>query len=162
MEDVSRDAYDYFLNTETGKVITISIDALKNAEATLYKTNDESMEKEIALEEYEMPDWVEEEIELAIKIFSEEKERHVRIPERKSQEAYSLMNGFTESIEEFHPYEELSTALKSSNAFARFKKALADFPEYRKKWFAFNANAMKKAITDWLEAIGIKPEQAYH
>jgi hypothetical protein len=39
---------------------------------------------------------------------------------------------------------------------------LSAFPELKKKWFAFNANAMKKTITEWLESIGIKPEQGYY
>ncbi len=161
MEDVSRDAFDYYLDLETGSIITLSIDTLERAESMLYKNEDEIIDDEKVIEEFDMPERIEKEIELAIKIFSE-KERYIRIPERESQEAYALMKKFTESIEELHPYEELSSALNSSNTFGRFKKALAVFPAYREKWFAFNAKAMKKTISEWLNSIGIKPEQVYY
>ena len=159
MEDVSRDAFDYFLDLETGSVVTISVDALEGAKSSLYK-GDELID-ESSLEAYDMPEWIEDEVELAIRIFSEE-ERYVRIPERESQEVYALMKKFTEGIDELRPHDELSIALNSPNSFSRFKKALADYPAYRKKWFALNAGAMKKTIIEWLESIGIKPEQRYY
>ncbi len=160
MEDVSRDALDYFLNLETGNVVTISQEMLDRAEEAFCR-NAEASENEIP-GEFDMPEEMEKEIELAVKIFSSEKEKYVRIPERESKEAYSLMKDFAESITELHPHDELITSLNGSNSFSRFKKVLADFPEYRGKWFAFNANAMKKTITDWLISIGIKPEQDYY
>jgi len=160
MEDVSRDAFDYFLDLETGSVVTISQEMLEKAKDTFYK-DDELLDEE-HLEEYEMPDWMEEEIETALRVFSSEKGRYVRIPERESEKAYILMKKFTEGVEELHPHDELSNALNSHNAFSRFKKTLADYPEYRERWFAMNAGAMKKTITEWLESIGIKPEQGYY
>ena len=81
------------------------------------------------------------------------------IPEREPKEVYALMKRFTEGIDELRPHDELSAALNNPNSFSRFKKALSNFPEHRKKWFALNAGAMKKTITEWLESIGIKPEQ---
>jgi hypothetical protein len=159
MEDVSRDAFDYFLDLETGSVVTISVDALERAKGSLYK-GDELID-ESSLEKFIMPDWIEDEVELIIKILSE-KERYVRIPERESQGAYSLMKRFAEEIDELSPHDELSAALNSLDSFSRFKKALSNFPEHRKKWFALNAGAMKKTITEWLNSIGIKPEQGYY
>ena len=141
MEDVSRDAFDYFLDLETGSVVTISVDALEGAKSSLYR-GDELID-ESSLEAYDMPEWIEDEVELAIRIFSE-KQRYVRIPERKSQEVYALMKKFTEGIDELRPHDELSAALNSHDSFSSFKKALSNFPEYRKKWFALNAGAMKK------------------
>lgn len=161
MEDVSRDAFDYCLDLETGEVITISVDMLEKAEATLYKSDDEVISDDKELDGYDMPGWIEKEVELAIKIFSE-KDRYVRIPERESHETYSLMKEFIEGIDELYPHEKLSGALAGKGAFSRFKKALGDYPVYREKWFAFNANAMKKIITKWLASLGVKPEQAYH
>ena len=159
MEDVSRDAFDYFLDLETGEVKKISVDALEGTKDSLYKGDE--MIDESSLEEFDMPESVEKEIELAIRIFSE-KERYTRIPERESREAYSLMERFTEGIDELRPHDELSAALNSPNSFSSFKKALSAFPEHKKKWFAFNANAMKKTISDWLASIEIKPEQGYY
>jgi len=161
MEDVSRDAFDYFLDLETGEVITVSLDMLEKAEGTLYKSNDEVIDADKELDGYDMPEWIEKEVELAIKIFSE-KDRYVRIPERESYETYNLMKRFVEGIDELHPYERLADSLNGKGAFGRFKKVLADYPAYREKWFASNANAMKKEINEWLESIGVKPEQEYY
>ncbi|MBA3071145.1 MAG: hypothetical protein FP829_03125 [Nitrospirae bacterium] len=160
MEDVSRDAFDYFLDLETGSVVTISQEMLEKAKDTFYK-DDELLDEE-HLEEYEMPDWMEEEIETALRVFSSEKERYIRIPERQSQEIFNLMKEFVEDVNELKIEEKLSASLSGGKPFSRFKKALADYPVYRKKWFAMNAGAMKKTITEWLESIGIKPEQGYY
>ena len=162
MEDVSRDAFDYFLDLETGEVMTISNEMLEKAEATLYKSDSAPIDNEKEIDEYDMPEWIEKEVEMAVRIFSSEKGRYVRIPERESSDAYNLMKKFTEGVEELHPHDELLSALGANNAFSRFKKALADYPQYREKWFALNAKAMKKTINEWLNSIGIKPEQVYH
>lgn len=159
MEDVSRDAFDYFLDLETGEVKRISGDALEGAKDSLYKGGE--LIDEPSLETFDMPEWIEKEIELAIRIFSE-KGRYVRIPERESADAYNLMKRFTEGIDELRSYDELSAALNSPNSFSSFKKALSAFPEHKKKWFAFNAKAMEKTISDWLASIGVKPEQGYY
>lgn len=162
MEDVSRDAFDYFLDLETGAIMTISNEMLEKAEATLYKSDSAPIANEKEIDEYDMPEWIEKEVELAVRIFSSEKDRYVRIPERESSDAYNLMKIFTEGVDELRPHDELLSALGSPNAFSRFKKALSAFPSYREKWFAFNAKAMKKTISDWLESIDIKPEQGYY
>ncbi|MDP3112304.1 MAG: UPF0158 family protein [Thermodesulfovibrionales bacterium] len=162
MEDVSRDAFDYFLDLETGEVMTISNEMLEKAEANLYKSDNEPITNEKEIDEYDMPEWIEKEVEMAVRIFSSEKDSYVRIPERESSDAYNLMKKFTEGVEELHPHDELLSALGSPNAFSRFKKALSDFPSYREKWFALNARAMKKTISEWLTSIGVKPEQVYH
>lgn len=164
MEDVSRDAYDYFLDLETGEVITISVDMLEKAEATLYKDlykDDEPISNDREVEGFDMPEWLEKEVELAVKIFSED-ERYIRIPEREPREAFALIKEFVEGIDELQPHDRLSNAISGKGAFSRFKKVLAYYPVYREKWFAFNANAMKNEIAEWLESIGIKPEQIYY
>ena len=55
--------------------------------------------------------------------------------------------------------QPLSTA-KTHSAGSR--RRLLIIPRTEKKWFALNAGAMKKTITEWLESIGIKPEQRYY
>ena len=76
-------------------------------------------------------EWIEDEVELAIKIFSE-KQRYVRIPERESQEVYALMKKFTEGIDELMPHDELSAALNSPNSLSRFKRRLLIIPRTEK------------------------------
>ncbi|MBI1810342.1 MAG: hypothetical protein HYR78_00090 [Nitrospirae bacterium] len=53
MEDVSRDAFDYFLDLETGEIKTISVDALEGAKSSLYR-GDELID-ESSLEDYTAP-----------------------------------------------------------------------------------------------------------
>jgi hypothetical protein len=55
--------------------------------------------------------------------------------------------------------EELTGALNGKGAFKRFKSVLIGYPKERKKWHGYNAAAMKKVITVWLNSLGIEPER---
>ncbi|MFZ6016756.1 MAG: UPF0158 family protein [Nitrospirota bacterium] len=160
MEDIVRNAFDYFLDLKTGAVIVLSGDILSRAKSILYKgVDDESRIDEIRFnEEYDLPDWMEDEVELAIEILFDEEKRYIRIPERQSGEAYTTMTNFLETITDQELKEELSVALNGKGAFARFKNVLIDYPKERKRWYGYNAKAMKKVIIEWLDSIGVEPE----
>lgn len=157
MEDVARDAFDYFLDLKTGEVIALSEDILSRVRSILYKgADDESGIDEVKFnEEYNLPDWMEDEVELAIKVLFDEEERYICIPERQSGEAYTTMTNFLETITDQELKEELSVALNGKGAFARFKDVLVNYPKERKGWHGYNAKAMKKVIIEWLGSIEI-------
>lgn len=162
MEDISREAFDYFLDAETGDVIILSEDIIERAKKILCENIDEDMGdfEEVEFdEETDVPDWMEEEIELALDMFLDEKDRYVRIPERNSANAYAAMREFTESLEDMPLQEELRTILNGKGAFRKFKDALAPYPKERKMWYGYNAKSVKKEIGDWLKSIAIEQEQ---
>ncbi|MDA8432821.1 MAG: hypothetical protein M0Z60_07645, partial [Nitrospiraceae bacterium] len=75
MEDTTRDAFDYFLDSETGEIIILSEDILGKARQMLLRELDEDIAEyeEVEFDEPpDFPEWMEDEIELALDIFLDE------------------------------------------------------------------------------------------
>jgi hypothetical protein len=161
MEDISRDTFDYFIDLNTGEVVSFSDEILSEIKSRLYDSDYDEIEDDIEYiefdEEPEIPDWMEDEVELALEILLDEDGRYVRIPERKSHVAYKSMADFIEIIKNQAIKEELSNVLDGKKAFSRFKSALINFPKERKRWHGYNAKAMKTEIVKWLRSIGVEP-----
>jgi hypothetical protein len=163
MEDVVRDTFDYFFDLETGEVMTFSEEILSEVKSRLYEGDSDELEDDIEYAEFdeepELPDWMMDEVELALEILLDENERYIRIPERESHAAYRSMAGFIETVDDLYLREELSEALNGKGAFRRFKDVLIDYPKERKRWHGYNAKTMKKEIAEWLDSIAIEPDQ---
>jgi len=161
MEDVSRDTFDYFLDLETGEVITFSEEILREVETKLSVDDYEDIEDDIEYIEFDedpdLPDWMADEVELALEILFGEDERFIRIPKRASSMAYESLFRFIETVEDASLGKELSSALDGKGAFKRFKDVLLAHPKERKRWHGYNAKAMKRAIIEWLRSIRIDP-----
>ena len=163
IEDTDRDAFDYFLNTETGDVIVLSGDIIQRAEKILEETYDEDMSEfdEVHFDKIlEVPEWMEDEVELALNIFLYEKEHYARIPERIHSNGYKAMKEFTETLENLQLKEHLLAILDGKGSFRRFKNELEPFPKERKQWYKFNAAYAKKDLIKWLGTIGIEPNKS--
>ncbi|MBI5641291.1 MAG: hypothetical protein HZA17_12790 [Nitrospirae bacterium] len=159
MEDTERDAFEYFLDKETGNIVILSQEIISRAYAILDEEFDEDLAEyeEVEFdEEYAVPDWMEDEIELALDIFINEKERYVRIPERLHRDGYNTMKEFCGQLENKELSGQLMQILDGKGAFRRFKDALETYPRERKSWYAFNAKIAKKEIENWLKSIGIE------
>jgi hypothetical protein len=160
MEDVVRDTFDYYLDLETGEVATFSEEILGEARSRLCDNDFEDMDDDMEYvefdEEPELPEWMLDEIELAIEILLDEG-RFVRIPERSSAMAFESMAEFADSVEDLILKERLGSALDGKGAFRKFKDALMDYPKERKRWHGYNAKAMKNEIIEWLASMGIEP-----
>jgi len=162
MEDTVREAFDYFLNRETGEVIILSEDIIRKAQAILDESYDDDIgEYEDVLVENvpEIPDWMEDEIELALDIFIYDKDRYARIPERTPQFGYNAMKAFAETVGDETLRQDLLGLLDGKNAFRRFKDALGPYPKERKLWYGFNAKASRAEIEAWLKTAGIEQEK---
>jgi uncharacterized protein len=161
MEDVSRDSFDYFFDHETGEVIAFSEEILNEVKARLYENDADEIEDDIEYIEFdeipELPDWMEDEIELALEIIFDVRERYFRIPERRSSLAFQAKAGFAELVENPVLKEKLSAALDGKGAFRNFKDVLLDHPKERKRWHGYNAKVLKKESIQWLNSIGVEP-----
>jgi len=158
MEDTERDAFDYFLDTQTGEIIILSEDIINKAQEILAESYDDDIGdyEDVEVEEVPViPEWMEDEIELALDIFIYEKDRYVRIPERNPRYGYDTMKTFTETLEDETLRESLQVLLNGKNAFRRFKDTLAPYPKERKRWYGFNAKASRNEIRTWLKSIGL-------
>ena len=161
MEDVSRDSFDYFFDYETGEVITFSEEILNQVKERLYEGDSDEIEDDIEYIEFdeipELPDWMEDEVELALEIIFDVRGRYFRIPERPSSLAFQTKAGFAELVENPVLKEKLLAALNGKGAFRQFKDVLLAYPKERKRWHGYNAKAMKKEIVQWLNSIGVNP-----
>jgi hypothetical protein len=159
-EDVMRDTFDYFLDLETGEVLTLSEEIVREMKARLSDDDFEEIDDDIEYiefdEEPEIPDWMTDEMEMILEILLDESGRYIRIPERKNRVAYQSMHDFIETIEDPLLKKELSSALDGKGAFRKFKDALVRFPGERKRWHRHNAKALKKESTEWLKSLGIE------
>lgn len=159
MEDTARDAFDYFLDVETGEVLILSEDILNRAELLLSRDFDEDMEdyEEVVFDrEIDIPSWMEDEIELALDIFLHG-DNYVRIPERAPRSVYASMGEFIEKLEDPQLSRDLRQILTGQGSFRRFKDALEPYPKLRKLWYGYNAKTAKKEITEWLRSLSIEP-----
>jgi len=160
MEDVVRDTFDYYLDLETGEVAAFSEEILGEARSRLYDSDFDEIDDDTEYvefdEEPELPEWMLDEIELALEILLDE-ERFIRIPERSSAMAFEAMAEFGDLVEDPSLKEELHAALDGKGAFRKFKDTLIDYPKERKRWHGYNAKAMKNEITEWLASTGIEP-----
>jgi hypothetical protein len=159
MEDISRDAFEYFLDIERGDVIILSGDIIDRAQQVLEESFDEDLTdyEEVEFdEEHEIPEWMEEEIELALNILINERDRYVRIPERDPQNGYTTMTEFTERLDNIQLKEKLRHIMDGKGAFRRFKDALQKYPEAKKLWYGFNAKANREVIETWLKTLSIE------
>ncbi|HBY57713.1 MAG TPA: hypothetical protein DEG96_07650 [Candidatus Atribacteria bacterium] len=146
MEDVARMDMDYYLDKETGEVIVISEETFRYAQE-----EDEDKIRE------SLPDWQKEDINLAQDILFNNPDRYICISERPSYEGYNLMVEFAEKVEDELLREKLYISLDGKGAFRRFKNVIADYPDYREKWFKFRDERLNEEVIEWLNSIGIEP-----
>lgn len=163
MEDTARDAFDYFLNRESGEIVILSEDIIRKAQEILEESYDEDIGnfEDVEVEKVPfIPEWMEDEIELALDIFIYEKERYVRIPERCPQYGYNTMKAFAATLEDQALKNTLLELLEGKNAFRRFKDALGSHPKERKLWYGFNAKTARNEIETWLKSLSHKEKNS--
>ncbi len=156
MEDTGRDAFDYFLDTSTGDVVILSEDIISRARELLSHHLDDDTDnyEEVEFdEETDLPEWMEDEIDLALDIFLYEKDRYARIPERDPRDCYTAMTEFSAQVANPSLRSRLLSVLDGQGAFRKFKDALAPFPSERKQWYSFNAKSMRNEIAGWLSGV---------
>ncbi len=158
MEDTARDAFDYFLDLNTGEVLIISEDILNRARLFLSRNIDEDMEnfEEVIFDqEIDIPSWMEDEVELALDIFLSG-DNYVRIPERSPRNVFAAMNEFIDNIQDTELREVLRQLPDGRGTFRRFKDALDPYPKLKKLWYGYNAKVAKREITEWLKSLSVE------
>jgi hypothetical protein len=163
MEDVVRDAFDYYLDLSTGDVITISEEVFNEVNSRLYEGENDDIEDDVECIEFEhepdVPFWMEDEMEVAMDVLFDEQGRYARIPERSSIEAHRIMSDFVSTVQEPELKKMLLSALDGKGAFRRFKDSLLNYPQERKRWHGFNARSMQHLISGWLKSVGVDADK---
>ena len=145
MDDVARVDMNYYLDKETGEVIFLLEEVSRYVEE-----EDENLRKELL-------DWQKKDIKVAQNILFKNPDRYIYIPEGSPCNGYHLMVEFNETIEDDLLRDKLNIALDGKGAFRRFKNVIADYPDYREKWFTFRDEKINKKVIEWLNSMGIEP-----
>jgi predicted nucleotidyltransferase len=140
-EDASWET-SYYLDLKTGEVIMLTDEELGYV--------DEPPDSPL-------PEWQQEAVKRAEKIWLDGGKRYLRVPDADSREGYGDMEDFIATIEDEHLRELLWVAISGRGAFRRFKDVLYNYPRERKRWFNFGDTQVRRRVLDWLESEGIEP-----
>jgi predicted dehydrogenase len=144
MGNQGRDEYDYYLDTTTGRVMSISTEVWN------------------ALEEGRtiagsLAGWQQEELREAREVFGDTQGRYILIPERSTWEIEELMADFIDTVTDEELRKKLSSALDGRDALRRFRDILARYPEERQRWLALKQASDQEYATRWLADEEIEP-----
>ena len=160
--DSGSEMISYFLDLETGEVISVSDEErglLESIYESYYDEQSETVDWESAFEEEHIPDWQRELLKNADRIEAGFGDRFISIPSEGSHEDYRDMEAFIATVRNLRSQERLEHAISGRGAFRYFKDVLLDYPAERERWFQFKQERWHQRILDWLEAHGITPLQ---
>lgn len=133
--EMQSDTMTSFLHRPTGRVLTVSEDALAAAEE-----DDE--------------EWVDdEELAVAREIVAGGAE-YLALPDRFEIDEYRMMERFAASIEDDRSRDASLVALRGTGAFRRFKDTVHSL-DLAEAWYAFREQAYGDLARTWCEANGV-------
>jgi hypothetical protein len=124
-----------FLDRDTGQVETASKELMSEAE-------------EPGDEDLDLPEWQEQEWELAKQIVASD--RFLRLPTKFDIHEWSIMEDFSQSVKSDKIRADLLHAIHGAGAFRNFKYIIRR-DGIEKAWFAFRTEALRKIAIDWCE-----------
>jgi hypothetical protein len=122
-----------FLDLDTGRVETVSRDLLSDAKENIGKDLD-------------LPDWQQEEWEIAKRIASTD--RFLRLPDKFDVHEWDIMQNFAHAVTSERVREDLLQAIHGKGAFRYFKDTLQRH-WIQSDWFAFRSEALRQIALDW-------------
>ncbi len=134
--EIQFDEFSSFLDCDTGPVETISNDLIHEAES------------DGAAPEPDLPEWQEEEWEIAKRIASTGS--FLRLPSKFDVHEWEIMQDFSNAVEAARIREDLLYAIHGSGAFRMFKDTIRRH-RIEAAWFAFRADALRQIAIDWCE-----------
>ncbi|MGB7759605.1 MAG: UPF0158 family protein [Bryobacteraceae bacterium] len=134
--EMQLDESSSFLDLDAGQVETVSCDLLRAAE----EGGDDA--------EPDLPDWQEEEWEIAKRIVSTD--RFLKLPSKFDVHEWAIMEEFSQSVKSARLREDLLHAIHGAGAFRNFKYILRRNGA-EQSWFAFRTEALRQIALDWCE-----------
>jgi hypothetical protein len=134
LEELS-DEFTYFVDPDSGEVKPVSKDLLRDAEE--FEDDDEEPD----LPAWQMPAW-----ELAKRIFSTGRFKH--LPSKFDVHEWAIMQDFAFSIEPAWIREDLLNAIHGAGAFRNFRDVLQR-RRIESAWFEFRTEALGQIALGW-------------
>lgn len=152
---------DFYLDTETGEVLSVS----DEARSILRRLHDQygnaaetgAFDLPEALNRSGIPDWQQQEVTEAQQIGEDSNFRYLEIPKRSSHEDYQIMRDFIITVEDERLGDLLWEATDGRGAFRFFKSVLSDYPDELERWYAYHDNRLMEELLEWLEMADIEP-----
>lgn len=158
--DSGSEMISYYLDTETGEIITTSEDERRTLEMiyeSYYDEQTQTVDWEAAFQEEHLPEWQRKRIQDADRVEEGFSSRFIDIPPEESHEGYRDMEAFIVTVRSPRLQERLERAISGRGAFRYFKDVLLDYPAERERWFRFKQERLHQRMLEWLEAQGITP-----
>jgi hypothetical protein len=131
-----------YLDLDTGQVVTVSEDLLREAE-------------DHGDEEPDLPDWQRDEWEIAKQVVSTARFRP--FPTKFDVHEWEIMRDFSGSVGSDGMREDLLRAIHGAGAFRNFKDTVRRLG-VESAWFGFRADALRRIAIDWCEKNHIASE----
>ena len=160
--DSGSEMISYYLDLETGEVISVSDEErsfLESIYESHYDKQSETVDWVNAFEKEGVPDWQRERLQDADQVEAGFGSRFIAIPSEGSHEGYRDMEDFIATVRNRRLQERLERAISGRGAFRYFKDVLLDYPAERERWFQFKRERLHQRILDWLETHEITPLQ---
>lgn len=87
-------------------------------------------------------------------------DRCIEIPTIDSAQAYRFMEDFVDEVPDAAIQGRLREALSQRKPFHRFQETIADDRRLQHQWRSYETNREHQLMIEWLESIGIEPENA--
>jgi predicted nucleotidyltransferase len=159
-EDSSLEA-SHFLDTQTGQVLMVMSDTLRQLEEIYITHYDAQKPKAFDLKAIlaarGLGDWEQQMLLEADMVENDTNGRFVEIPPFDSYEAYGVMEAFIDTVTDDRLANQLQRAISGRGAFRRFKDVLEAHYRERKRWFAFSSEHTLREVRTWLDHVGIEP-----
>ncbi len=138
--DVFSDSFHAYLNIRTGELVTI-----RDEEIDILESGQDALD-EIHL--IGTPEWQRDVLEKTREVLSSQD--YLPLPNKFDIHEYSIMERFCNSLEDDQKRDELTSTIRGSGAFRRFKEAIHR-NGITDDWFRFRDAALEAIAIDWLE-----------
>ena len=136
--DIQGDEFHAYLNKVTGELITVTTETLSAVE------EDEDWDDE--------PQWQQDVLEDARQVFASDD--YLPLPSKFEIHEYSIMEEFCNSLEKPRLRDEMTSRIRGSGAFRRFKDGI-HYHGIQEDWYRFRQQALEAIAIEWLEFNGI-------
>jgi hypothetical protein len=152
----------YYLDLETGRVVTVDDETRRELEELYDEIYDEEGNCIISLEELlrgrdDIQDWFKEALLEADRVEEGYGARFISVDPDAPHDDYRDMQRFIRRVENPRLRERLWDAIQGRGAFRRFKDLLARYPDIEERWFEFKAARIERRMLDWLNFHDIEP-----
>jgi hypothetical protein len=151
----------YFLDTESGQVVQVSVETRQQLESIYseYVEDEEDLTETnllVAFEDIALAEWERQELLSAHRVDTGSGTRYLRIPAAESRQGFRDMEDFIQTVQDPRLAMRLQQAINRRSPFRNFKEALNAYPAERERWLAYKNGRVKGRVVGWLADEGLE------